>query len=252
MAKKEKVSDYLKSGKREVLKNRSSQDDTYVRITTETGVYCFVESWKTTKGEMVDEYVNIDNYVKNQARRTANLCNYGDYGGRAAVYKDNATCLSLTKMKASPLLYQEGPYLKLMQLFASQAPREAAPYLFLNLYDRLADCGVTLTIKTSYDIVAIMPPAWSRGHEQLHHLDDLPLSAELSNLVPRYKKGDVVTYRQRRTGVEVKATVLDVVYKQYYQKPYRNMYGNTEYKGSGPYVAWYHTAYGTYRFDEVK
>lgn len=250
--KKENVADYLKAGKRKVVKELCDEDSTFVKIQTATGTYSFPESYKCSDGTTYDAYKDIQNTIKNMERRIANKQNWGAYGGRAEVCKDNKTCLALADIKNNPLCYQEGPYLKMMQQYASQAPREAAPYLFLNLYDRLGDCGVHLTIQTTYDIVSIMPLAWSKGWEGLNHFADLPLSAELCNLTPKFKVGEVITYHSRQLHEDMKAEVLKVIYKQYRQKPSKNRWGLVEYVGEGPWVVWYHTAYGDFRYDEVK
>ena len=84
MAKKEKVSDYLKSGKREVQDYFGTEEEPFVKITTATGCYSFIETNDPVSKKTAYDY--IDSYVKREERRLANKLNYGDECGRGAVY----------------------------------------------------------------------------------------------------------------------------------------------------------------------
>jgi len=241
-----------KDAKREVNQAQSDKETTYVTIRTSTGVYKFIESDKCSDGSSFDGYKDIERTRKNLERKIQNRLNWGAEGGRAEVCRDNKTCKALAELKANEHLAQEGRYLKLMAQWATQAPVLIRPYVFLNLYDRLGDDGVKLNIQTNYDVAFSMPMAWAKGVGELHHFDGLRLQTEISNLVPKFQKGDRITVRSKKQGIrDYECTVNEPIFKQYYQKPFRNKWGNTEYKGEGPWVVWYATNYGHIRYDEI-
>jgi hypothetical protein len=100
MAKKEKVSDYLKSGKREVQDYLGTEEEPFVKITTATGCYSFIETNDPVSKKTAYDY--IDSYVKREERRLANKLNYGDERGRGAVYCDNQTAKDLGLLHGRP------------------------------------------------------------------------------------------------------------------------------------------------------
>lgn len=92
--------DFLRHAQREVIVaagEDSFSGDKYpaiIKVTTDTGCYSFPDD--------PDTWASFDRDRRSLERRISNVLSYGDYGGRAAVYRDNETCKHLAILKNRP------------------------------------------------------------------------------------------------------------------------------------------------------
>ena len=215
MAKKEKVSDYLKSGKREVQDYLGTEEEPFVKITTATGCYSFIETNDPVSKKTAYDY--IDSYVKREERRLANKLNYGDERGRGAVYCDNQTAKDLG------LLHGRPDYLRVAYrayVMSQKAPEKLRRYVYHNmivLANRFyGDAEKFYLQDISAYTFEVLPPAWRKClDDPCPELEGVTLFDILEPLTPSFKEGQSMA-RKMIGGKFVKCKVVGIEYNYQY------------------------------------
>lgn len=216
MAKKEKVSDYLKSGKREVQDYLGTEEEPFVKITTATGCYSFIETNDPVSKKTAYDY--IDSYVKREERRLANKLNYGDERGRGAVYCDNQTAKDLG------LLHGRPDYLRVAYrawCMSQKAPKAIQQYVYHNLivhanrYHQDAERFYLREIdRYTFEV---LPPAWRKCMDDpCPELEGVTLFDITEPLQPSFKVGQTIA--RKLHGKFVKCVVVGYEYNHRFMR----------------------------------
>ena len=216
MAKKEKVSDYLKSGKREVQDYLGTEEEPFVKITTATGCYSFIETNDPVSKKTAYDY--IDSYVKREERRLANKLNYGDERGRSAVFSDNQTAKQLALLNGRP------DYLRVAYrawCMSQKAPKAIQQYVYHNLivhanrYHQDAERFYLREIdRYTFEV---LPPAWRKCMDDpCPELEGVTLFDITEPLQPSFKVGQTIA--RKLHGKFVKCVVVGYEYNHRFMR----------------------------------
>ena len=233
--KKEKILDVLESGTRTERNEKRYFPNRTVKVT---------EIVNGNFHALFDEECDAAALQKKQDRIDricANKLNYGDERGKSAVYRDNNTAKELAEMRNHP---QDCRVHWAMYLEAIKAPKHLQKYVFENLKIWLKEHDInSLNKNFSFDSVAVMPPAWKRGHESVdlfgwcteYQLDDLKPAAGLEI----GKKVIVPLTRSR----EAEGKIIG----------YKFLGEKVRYNGHyGRIVLWYDVQYGNSRYEHAE
>lgn len=180
---------------------------------------------------------------KSMERKIANLQNYGDPRGKAAVWRENNTAKELSEMREHR---QDCRTHWAMYLESIKAPRHLQKYVFENLKIWMKENDInSLNKNFSFDSVAVMPEAWKRGYEQV----------DLFGWITEYQIADLLPAAGMEIGTKVlvpqsryeKMEGTIIGYKYFREKT--NRYSRERY---GRYVIWYDVKYGYSRYEHAE